>query len=234
MPLFPEIDLSRFTKRPVESGTASLPEDEPVIDLSRFTERPVENGAASLPEDKPVGVIAGLNSSLLHLLANFSPGDLGVCVVDEKLQLSLSLPEWSRWACALVDTMPSMTATENDPEPIVTVPGDERWWLDSVWIERQTGDNNITGINLVMPEGYFVGAGSVPLFTSPSGPTKVIWPDNRGDFTYDFAVDMPPGGLLMEPGAVLELDPSGSGVAATVFKYWILVKRSKLIRSMVP
>jgi len=191
-------------------------------------------GSGGLPPGKPSGVIGGLNASLLALLAAFDPGSLGVCLVDEKLQMSLPIPEWSRWQATLKGSMASMSAGEGDPEPIFTVPTDERWWLDFVMVLRASGDNTITRLSLKYPEGYYSGINVVPMLDTAGGLTQLQWPDPRLEFAYVYVMPMPVAGLLLEPGTQLLLDPSAAGAGATVFDYEVLVKCTKVVRAQSP
>jgi len=203
----------------------------PEIDVTRLAESHGQNGSAPLPAEAPAGVVAGLNASLLHLLANFKPTDLGVCALADNLQITLPLSNWDWYSFwQRVDTA-SITAGSGTWTDFLTVPNDERWWLDSIRLERVSGDNTADGVDLVYPEGYYsVDARNRFLVLSTAGP-DLFWPDPGGQQTWDQYSNSP---ILLEPGTVLQVDPSGAGVAATIFRARIATRRTKLIRAMAP
>jgi len=197
----------------------------PDIDLSRF------NGKADgLPAGEPAGVMAGLNSSLLSLLANFSPGDLGVCVVDEKLQLSLTIPDWTSWGWVEGQGAPTIAASSSDPVTIFTVPADERCWLEGAQVARNSGDNTFGFLYVVQPPGYTSGDGRFNLIQLITAATSIYWPCHE-QVVSRCAGDTP---LLLEPGATVLVTPSGAGVSETVASTNLFMRRSKIVRAMAP
>lgn len=204
----------------------------PEIDLSQFAEGSVGNGASPLPADSPVGVMAGINASLISMLRNFSPGDLGVCVVDDKLQLALPISLWDWYAFWERADTASILAGASTPTTLATVPNDERWLLEALRIERTSGDNDLDGVDLVYPAGYFSGDSRSRFLSLASASDGVLfWPDPGGQQTW---TQYQAGPILLEPGTVLQVEPDGTGVSATVFRGRIATRRTKIIRAMVP
>jgi len=203
----------------------------PDIDLSRFTENPAQDGQGALPTDAPVGVMAGLNASLLALMANFSPGDLGVCVVDNKLQLTLDVPDWSKWAYVSQGVTPSIDAGSTTNIVLFTVPEDERVWLDGVQVSRNSGDNTWLDIHTLATPDYRSGSGEYHLMHLDTAGADIYWP-MVGETSVLHAAGPYP--LLLEPGFTVELAPSGAGVSASVASYRIAMRRTKIVRALAP
>jgi len=209
-----------------------------------FPDLPIPGEALHLPEAAangiagpgagPHGVLAGLNATLLDLLSAFQPGELGVCAIDPSLQLSLPVPEWATWTHGFQDAMPSIGAGGNTTVPVLTVPTDERWNVQYVRVARASGDNTANHFRIVSPAGYFEGSDEFVIMDLTTSAVNMNWPDARGEQTVDYIMDMPPGGLLLEPGSQFALRPSGAGAAATIFNYSALVRRTKLVRAIAP
>lgn len=202
----------------------------PEIDLSRFIESNTQNGPGPLPASDPVGVMAGLNSSLLALMANFSPGDLGVCVVENKFQLSLPIPSWAEWAWTEEGDTASITAASATEIVIFTVPFDERAWLESAYVERLSGDNTWEILRYYQPAGYGSGNRRATMLQVDTPGTIIHWPH----VDQPVASGLGPNPILLEPGAEVRLRPGGAGVAATIGTYQLTMRRSKIIRALAP
>lgn len=216
--LFPDVDLSRFAAQVTPNyRTPAVPA------LNQ------NGGAEPLPPGEPVGVMAGLNSSLLALLANFSPGDLGVCIVDEKLQLSLPLADWGMWSWIEQGDTASITAASSVPINLFEVPTDERAWLDGFWVTRLSGDNTWKQLKITAPADYRAGNGVADLVELVSASTQIYWPNGGQSTTKQL-----PGPILLEPGSLVRLIPAGAGVAASVGTYAVLLRRTKLVRALAP
>lgn len=207
MPLFPEIDVSQLAER----NAAGL------------------NG--SFGANDPVGVMAGLNSSLLALLANFSPGELGVCVVDERLQLTLPIPRWAEWTWVESATSASQTAGGTPTIVAFTVPADERAELLAVRIERASGDNTVRNISVDFPALYSSGSAVVnmQIMAPDSAGANVHWPDPHPDVT---SYVNPP--IPLEPLSLVKFQLEGDGVSASTFLWRVLMSRTKIHRALVP
>jgi len=203
----------------------------PDIDVSRFLENPVGNGLPGLPPDEPVGVMAGLNASLLAILANFAPGDLGVCVVDEKLQLSLPIDHWAEWSWLESGTTASLGAGLGTAQEMFRVPEDERAQLLAARMIRSSGDNTIDDLLAVFPAGYFPAGQNADLIVSlpDTALSGLYWPELKDDKS---AYVPPP--ILLEPGSRVRFMPSGAGVSATVWTYKVLLLRTKMVRALAP
>lgn len=203
----------------------------PDIDLSRFAQGAAQNGSGELPAGEPVGVMAGLNGSLLALLANFSPGDLGVCIVDEKLQLSLAIPYWSEWSWLETGVTGDQTAGSSANVVVYAIPADERATLLAVRVDRTSGDNTITELSVDFPDAYSGGGGSsfMPIMDPDVSAPTVHWPDLHPDVSSYVA---PP--ILLEPTTSIRFQMGGAGVAATEWAYKILMLRTKIVRAIVP
>ena len=202
MPLFPEIDLARLLSVP--------------------------NGAEAFGPGDPSGVMAGLNASLIALLRNFQPGDLGVCVVDEKIQLSLPIAEWATWGWNQQDTI-TLGAGASAVVTVFTVPNDERIWLDYARCGRSSGDNDFRAIQITPPAGYSSLAANYSIMSLATLATSIYWPS--GQQTADVDV---PGPILLEPGTIIQLLPGGTGVAATNVRIDINMRRTKMVRALAP
>lgn len=201
-PIFPEIDLSRF----LPGGNGSL-------------------------VDQSLGVMAGLNSSLLAWFANFSPSDLGIAVMDPKIQIALSVPDWASWTEFQSANTESLDAGTSTEEVLHTIPDDERAVLQSVRVNRLTGDNTINWVEVLHPALYAPGNRQEILHQLSSADTQIFWPDYGGDQTCTLANPIPP---LLEPGSQIRLRPAGAGAGATVFTYYIRLKSTKLVRAIAP
>jgi len=213
MPIFPEIDLSRFA-----------------VDREGQPMQAAQNNMEGLPPGDPVGVMAGLNASLIALLANFSPGDLGVCVIDEKLQLSLAVPDWATWAWIDQGSTASISAASSDPVVLFTVPSDERAWLDGVIVERASGDNDWHSLIVTSPADYRSGTGVAVLLELGTYTASIYWP--RGGQV--IRIGIPDAPVLLEPGSLVSVLPDGTGVSATVGDYQIMLRRTKFVRALTP
>jgi len=200
----------------------------PDIDLSRFA--PSQNG---LPPGDTSGVLPGLETSLLHQLLNYRPGDIGICELAEQLQLTLPLADWAQYAFHVqVDV--SLTATQDDPETIWTVPDNERIWLQSAVTYRSTGDNLAVGFRLIYPAAYkeVASVQYVDIIGGMTAATNIFWPD-PGAMQALYTTYVPPP-LLLEPGTIIQLDPGQAGVSASVFATHLTMRRTSLVRAMVP
>jgi len=210
-PLFPEIDVPGLIAR-VNGSTD-----------------PAAAGAAA-PD--PSGVMAGLNASLISFLRNFDPGSLGVCVVDDKLQLSLAIPNWDKFAFFQQGEI-TLAASQGGLGICRTVPMDERWEIQYFSCRRDTGDNTYDTLVLDYPAGYTEGGNTEHALVSlTTAATRIFWPDPAGIQTVTHANNTYP--ILLEPGTNLSVNPSGAGVSASEVEYEIIGTRSKIVRAMEP
>jgi len=208
VPLFPEIDLSG-------------------LGIGLNGQNP------ALPASAPVGVQAGLNQSLLALLANFSPGDLGVCVVDERMGLNLPIPDWASWSWIEQGTSGNSAATTTDPLTIFTVPPDERAEIKALYVRRASGDNTVKSLDIVLPAGYSSGTGIFRLIEVATAVAAgfVYWPDPGVQQPANIDSIFP---LKLEPNSTVTITPDGDGVAITTWDYSIALERTKIVRALLP
>lgn len=191
-----------------------------------------QNGSV-LPAGGTSGVMPGLDAALLDRLRNYRPGDIGICELADKLQLTLPLPEWAWYCYAAIGQSAEADAGFSGFTDIYTMPTDRRAWVDGVVFSRAGGDDNtMDRVTLKMPPGYVTGASDqVDLKRLDTAGTSIIWPDPSGT---QASSRLMPGPVLMEPGATLQVRWSGAGVAATAANYEILMRMTKLVRNVVP
>jgi len=192
------------------------------------------NGAdPSLPAGDTSGVLPGLERSLLAVLANYRPGDIGICEVGDKLQLTLNLDHWAEWFHYQTFLTPSIDAGANASVTVWTVPTDERAWLDFMYASRASGDNLVGAFVVIPPAGYFEGplSPTYQVQQIPAGSETPFWPDPGGIQT---VTTQAVGPILMEPGSQVQIVASGAGVGASTFNVRLALRRTKLMRAMVP
>jgi len=192
-------------------------------------------GEPVLPAGDTSGVLAGLERSLLAILRNYRPGDIGICEVGEKLQLSLPVPDWAMWGSLVTGVTAEADAGASTYLQVFQVPTDERWYLEYVLVSRASGDNRSFQLRITCPSGYVDGpVDNYRLHALVTGISGYNWPDEHETLPIDITVQRPPGGLLLEPGTILDMNTNGTGVAATTFNTTCLTRRTKIIRAMVP
>jgi len=197
----------------------------------RYLPLPGNGAEPALPADGTSGVIPGLETSLAELLRNYRPGDIGICEVANKFQITLPLTDWDWYGyCADVDN--TMAAGETDPEVVWTVPPGERAWLDAVSCERSSGDNKFTFLQVRYPATYSEGDGVFKLIVMGTTDSNIWWPDPAGKLVEVWATPNVP--LLMEEGCTVEPVPDGTGVSTTVFTSRLLLRRTKVGKARTP
>lgn len=207
----------------------------PDIDLSGAAELPAQSQNGALPAGNPVGVLSGLNQSLLAMLANFSPGDLGVCVVDENLQLSLPLPDWASWSWLESGITGTIAVGYDGLTVLYTVPGDERVTLYGARALGVSGDNLGSEFVCVPPAGYKSANAAPPttadyliLMQYTTSLSEIYWP-TKAAVLLDH-----PGPVDLEPGTTINLHLNGGGVATSTYDYYLWMKRTKIVRQLLP
>jgi len=197
----------------------------PEIDVTELARSAAVNGVS----DPPAGVLAGLNQSLINVLRNFDPGAEGVCNVNPTLQLTLPIPEWAEWSWLEAATTASITAGSGTSVVLFEVPADERVTLWSCRVARATGDNEVQNFNLDWPTGYFSSSNDLEYYQPDAAASIVFWPNPAVD-----PKAYTPPGILLEPSTQIRFQPSGAGVSASTFAYKLLLRRTKVIRALVP
>ncbi len=176
------------------------------------------------------GDVVRLNNALLDYMRAYTPSPEGVCYLHDQMAITLPLPEWA-WYAWFETLTANLTAGQGTDETVFTVPGDERIYLDGIVAVRTGGDNNIDGLTVAYPTGYFAGA-AVATIIAVTATTIVFWPDPGGLQTTTYVQGNPP--LLLEPGSVIAISPDGSGVSASTVLLQISMRRTKIVRALVP
>jgi len=183
---------------------------------------------------KPVqlsgGEIPGISQALLESLLAWRPSELGVCVVDPAVQVVLPYPEWYWYTFVEQLTSPEVAIGSVLPNLLYTVPVNERAWLDGISCIRDSGDNLALDLRIVLPAGYGSGTRTILLTNLTTADDVIYWP--AGLQTVNRAIG--PAPVLLEPGTLVELIPSGAGSATSTWNSAVLLRRTNLVRSMVP
>jgi len=187
------------------------------------------NGA--LPPGDTSGVMTGLESSLLAILRNYRPGDIGICELAEQLQLQLPLTDWATF-CYVAEGDVTVLAGNSDPQLLYTVPEDTRAWLDGIRCRRTSGDNNFYQLRYIQPPGYGSGTRVAELVQISTAATEIWWPDVASQANIFLALPHAPA--LLEPGALVYCIAQGDGVSASTLNYEIVMRQTKLIRALAP
>jgi len=176
------------------------------------------------------GEIPGLDRAFLELLRAYRPSELGPCLISDTLHVSLPYPEWNQWSWLAAPTI-TVAIGVSTLHPVFTVPMDERAWLMAMRVNRSSGDNLVLGLNITMPEGYYEDSASFEFSQLTVAATTTFWPDsNRQTLTIGYEL----GPILLEPGSIVNMRPSGAGSAETVFGSTVFLRRMKLTRALVP
>jgi len=190
------------------------------------------NGAdPALPAGGTSGVLPGLEATLLQLLQNYRPGDIGICEIADKIQIVLPLNDWEWFGWGGVYDL-SLTGGQSSAVEIFTVPKGQRVWLDAVLVDRSSGDNLGKAVRVVYPEHSRDGNGIVDLVQLSTGDGNVYWPDPGGDLSVAWSLGGGP--VLMEEGTILEFVPWGSGVSASVFEAQCRMRRTRVGKTLAP
>lgn len=192
---------------------------------------PSAAAAAAAVPDLSSGEIPGLTQSLLSLLRDYRPGDLGIKDLADRISVVLPVPEWAWYAW--YDEVIGSTISAGLATDVVTytVPTDERCWLDNFVMNRAAGDNLIDRMYLTYPAGYQNLANTDLIIRVASGTDVVAWPDPGGRQDADFITAGP---LLLEPGTTMGYRTTGAGVSGTTFRHHLNMRRTKIIRTTTP
>lgn len=177
------------------------------------------------------GDLFNLSQALLELCRAYVPSPEGPCAISDVLQVSLPYPEWHQYCWHELGTTPAIAIGSSAAVTLFTVPRNERAYLESVRLQRLTGDNNAALISVTYPVGYFDGTATCELLRLSPAAGEMYWPDAGGDQSMVFGL---PGHLLVEPGTLVGFTPDGAGSATSTFRYSIQMRRMKLVRSLAP
>lgn len=181
-----------------------------------------------------IGDIPGLDRALIQGLSSYQPGPVGVCYMSPYMGLSLPWVNWAEWGSNVQGTSETFAIGASTPQVVYRIPTNTRGYLHSVSLERASGDNTLLDLSISQPAGYGEGTRLVRLKVLGTAATSIWWPDSSGlQANTDRKVDMQ-GAMLLEPGAVIGVLPSGVGVATTTFDYEIILVNSYLTRAIVP
>jgi len=176
------------------------------------------------------GNVRGLDDALRDWLQRYFGGDqtsggIQLCV------LSLPLELWAWWGWIEVVISPSTAAGTATNLLLFTVPDDERVMLNAVLVDRETGDNEASYIEIVYPAAYSNGGTARQFLTQlVATASGIYWP--RGDQA--ILAGSGPEPVLLEPGTMVRVRSSTVGAAATTFRAQITMRRTKLIRALAP
>jgi len=192
------------------------------------TSGPLEANGAALPPADSSGVMPGLDAALLRLLRNYRPGDIGICELDPKIQLTLPVEKWADYSWYECRTTPIQAAGSSGTVVVWTVPANERNTLYNLVVTRASGDNLVPLLQLVFPAGYQNTSPIHPFYLTSYAvaETTKSWPTaDPADFTDGFWGTF----VDLEPGTRIEFTLNGTGAATTTWTYQILLKRSPLV-----
>lgn len=173
------------------------------------------------------GQIQDLPLALREYLRNYYPGGKGLDAINGCF-IAFPVPAWAEASVYDSASMASMGAGASTNIEFLTVPQNQRWWLDGLRITRASGDNTVNQIQVNYPAGYTNNATGMPLIAWSTASAQFFWPDLGQQANIQY---MAGGPLLLEPGSKLQINPAGAGVAATVFAYHLQYRRMLLTRA---
>jgi len=174
----------------------------------------------------------GMDVTVFEVLRSFRQAiDPPASSISTEMQVSLPIPAWAESSYLTIITA-NLTAGLATPITALSIPGNERAWLDGYQVTRETGDNTILAIQVLYPTPYATGDRILNLILLGTAATEIFWPDPGGAQTIDRG--FPGGPLLLEPLAAVRLLPSGAGVAASTFRVEAVRRRIKLTRAQGP
>jgi len=182
------------------------------------------------------GEIPGLAGALKAALNHYMPGDLGVCLLDPHLHVSLPLEGLTWWAWLEEVALSAAAAGSSDPVVMFTVPADERIELMYCFAERNSGDNTVRVFHVTPPADYRSGTDSsdqtLSLITLSTGLVRLYWPDQAAtQANLQYMLTFP---VLMEPGTTVSLVPGGVGATGSAWVCTLRMRRTKIIRALTP
>ena len=178
-------------------------------------------------------MLPGLEASLLRLLQNYRPGDIGVCEVAGVFQLSMPIPDWATWLWQEEVIDATITAGLAGWWTMWTVPADESQEILHIHTDRTGGDNTTTRIGLLLPADYWAGSAQTRLISLSTASDDIMWPDPSA---LQANLDRPPfpHPLTLPPLSQLQVYFTGAGVAASTEKWTIVCRRTKILGRTPP
>jgi len=173
------------------------------------------------------GQIQGLPDTLLQLLKNYAANGVGLDAISACI-IALPVPAWSEASVYESASMASMGGGSGTNVEFLTIPQNERWWLDGLRITRASGDNTVNQITVNYPAGYTNNATGMPLIAWSTATAQFFWPDHGQQANIQYQAAAP---LLLEPGARLQINPAAAGASATVFAYHLQYRKMLIYRS---
>jgi len=177
------------------------------------------------------GDLQNLDGALRDVLSHYQPGSVGLAEITSCM-VALTYAEWAWWSW--LEAQPSASIAGGSAETIVmyTVPDNERVWLDGVVVRRNGGDNDLDYVDAAWPSDYRSGSlDDIRLVELATNATRLYWPDENGS---QAVVLYTPGPILLEPGSQIRMRTGGAGASASVFHWFIRMRRSKLVRALAP
>lgn len=188
-----------------------------------------------MPRDELLAEYAlldGIQPSLAELLRTYRNVGQGVCAVDPVMQVVMPVPSWAEY-CWFERVEVNVPASDSDRVQFWIVPANERNLIEWLFAEQQSGDNQSRGFTMVFPAGYEQTTTNqmefIQITTAANG--RTWWPDPGG---IQVVNQVQPGPILLEPGTILQMNPDGSGSAASVWNIFIRMTRTKIIRARPP
>jgi len=176
------------------------------------------------------GNLVDLDGALRDLLQRYVPSGEGLTKITGCI-IALSVPAWAEASVYDSGSVASIGAGSGAVQVFYTVPQDRRVWLDGVRFDRASGDNTVNRIGVIQPEGYTNDATDMALIQYSTAPDNGFWPDPGIQANIQVVAGSP---LLLEPGATIQLNPSGAGASATVFRFYLQYRLMRIVRQFAP
>jgi len=185
--------------------------------------------------DRGLGDVVNLDQALLRYMRGYRPSLVGPCFISEEIQIGLPVPEWAWYGWVERLTTQSFAIGASGPEVVYTLPLDERALFLGVMVTRLGGDNGARELDYEMPADYGADDTSTGnrqrLIQLTNTDNHVGWPPGQQAVNEALNLAEP---ILWEPGTTLLLSPFGDGSATSTYRVSISMKKTKLIRAMVP